>query len=104
LKRTTRALAVTVGTTALVTAGGAATASATTIIGFGNSAINNACTNIGAPIANGATTSGPGAATALLTAAPLGSPANQCGNLGLPTLIREDFGVDMVGTLDGGEA
>ncbi|WP_139140442.1 hypothetical protein [Streptomyces thermolilacinus] len=85
-------------------AAGSATASATTIIGFGNAAISNACTNIGAPTANGATASGPGAANALLAAVPLGSPASQCGNLGLPSVLREEAGVDVISTLDGGEA
>ncbi|WP_228978342.1 hypothetical protein [Streptomyces sp. DH12] len=101
-QRMARALAVTAGSAALVAAG-AAPASATTVIGFGNAAISNACTNIGAPIASGATASGPGAVNALLAAAPIGSPANQCGNLGLPSVLREDLGVDVVSTLDGGE-
>ncbi|MEV0990837.1 hypothetical protein [Streptomyces sp. NPDC049949] len=60
--------------------------SATTIIGFGNGAINNACTNSGtAGRTNGATTQAQGIGTALTAALPASAPANQCGNLGLQT-------------------
>lgn len=59
-------------------------ASATTITGFGNGAINNACANSGtAGRTNGVTTQAQGIGTALTAALPASAPANQCGNLGL---------------------
>ncbi|MCC9311086.1 hypothetical protein LN042_29155 [Kitasatospora sp. RB6PN24] len=59
-------------------------AGATTIIGFGNGAINNACANSGmAGRTNGATAQAQGIGTALAAALPVSGPANQCGNLGL---------------------
>ncbi|MGW7262402.1 hypothetical protein [Streptomyces sp. NPDC054842] len=61
---------------------GAAEASATTVIGFGNAAIDNACTNTGTATPRGATTAGPGALNALAVALPVGSPSNGCGDLG----------------------
>ncbi|WP_033037424.1 hypothetical protein [Streptomyces monomycini] len=78
-------------------------ASATSIIGFGNAAVGNTCANHGSPRADGATKQGSGAATALSVALPVGSPASQCGTLGLPTGLHEFAGVDVIGTLTGGE-
>ncbi|MFE9674683.1 hypothetical protein ACFYO5_11285 [Streptomyces sp. NPDC006259] len=68
--------------TVVLLAAGAVNASATTIIGFGNAASNNACTNTGAPTLRGATTAGPGVVNALNAAVPVGSPTNNCGGLG----------------------
>ncbi|MFH8411146.1 hypothetical protein ACH4FX_41210 [Streptomyces sp. NPDC018019] len=82
---------------------GAQPASATSIIGFGNAAVGNTCANHGGPRADGATRQGSGAAAALSAALPVGSPANQCGTLGLPTGLHEMGGVDVIGTLTGGE-
>lgn len=76
--------------TTAVLAATTTSASATSIIGFGNSAINNTCTNLHGSIANGATTNGPGSVTGLLAALPISGPANQCGNLGLPTEEAEE--------------
>lgn len=64
--------------------GAAGTASATTVIGLGNGASNNACSNLGGAAPHGATTSGPGVATGLRAGLPTSGPANQCGNLGVP--------------------
>lgn len=61
---------------------GASDAGATSVIGFGNSAIDNHCTNR-SPQAH-ATTASPGAGTSQSVGVLLGIPANQCGNLGLP--------------------
>ncbi|WP_207565690.1 hypothetical protein [Streptomyces sp. CA-256286] len=63
----------------------AAPAHATSIIGFGNGAVDNACTNraTGAT-ANAATMQGSGTAGGLRLAMPSLAPINQCGNLGLP--------------------
>ncbi|MDX2395216.1 hypothetical protein NJL88_35225 [Streptomyces sp. DK15] len=62
-------------------------ASATTIVGFGNGAVNNSCSNSGTVgRSNGATTQAQGIATALTVALPASGPANQCGNLGLQTV------------------
>ncbi|MEU2513935.1 hypothetical protein [Streptomyces syringium] len=87
-------------TSALV---GTKPASATSIIGFGNAAVGNACATHGSPRADGATKQGSGTAAALSVALPVGSPANQCGSLGLPTALHEIGGVDVIGTLTGGE-
>ena len=59
------------------------TASATSIIGFGNAASDNACTNIRAATAHGSGTAGGGLfnRTAVM---PANGPANQCGGLSLP--------------------
>ncbi|MEU7282740.1 hypothetical protein AB0A69_28765 [Streptomyces sp. NPDC045431] len=96
------------GALALLTAAGsllgiAAPASATSIIGFGNAAFDNACANIGGPRAGGATQQHSGIITGLGVAVPAGSPGNQCGTLGLPSVIHEMGGVDVIGTLTGGE-
>ncbi|MFD3752586.1 hypothetical protein ACFWVT_20570 [Streptomyces cyaneofuscatus] len=88
MKRTAQAVALAATAAALV-GGAAASASATTIIGFGNSASNNSCTNHGGTTAQGATTNGPGTVTGMLLALPGSGPANQCGNLGLPTELGE---------------
>lgn len=78
-------------------------AHATTIIGFGNGAFNNACANSGAGSRpNGASTQAQGIGTALTAALPASAPANQCGNLGLqavagsssPILYKVSGGVD----------
>ncbi|MEV7084108.1 hypothetical protein AB0N88_37085 [Streptomyces sp. NPDC093516] len=92
------------GALALLTAVSIATpASATSIIGFGNAAFDNACANIGGPRAGGATKQHSGIITGLGVALPASSPGNQCGTLGLPTILHEMGGVDVVGTLSGGE-
>jgi hypothetical protein len=97
----------TIGTLALLTTGIAALtaspASATSIIGFGNAAYDNACTNRGNAHAGGPTTQHSGSATGLGVALPANSPGNQCGTLGLPTILHEVGGIDMVGTFTGGE-
>jgi hypothetical protein len=96
------------GALALLTAassalGIAAPAGATTIIGFGNAAIDNACANIGGPRAGGATKQHSGIITGLAAALPASSPGSQCGTLGLPTALHEMGGVDVIGTVTGGE-
>ncbi|MET9432385.1 hypothetical protein [Streptomyces sp. NPDC003036] len=95
------------GALALLTAssalGIATPASATSIIGFGNAAFDNACVNIGGPRAGGATKQHSGIITGLGVALPASSPSNQCGTLGLPTGLHEMGGVDVIGTLTGGE-
>lgn len=77
----------TTATVALLIAGligtAAAPASATSVIGFGNAAYGNSCTNQGSATTQGATTGGPGAATGLAVAIPGSNPTNQCGDLGL---------------------
>lgn len=78
-------------------------AAATPVIGFGNAAFDNACANIGGPRAGGATKQHSGIITGLGVALPAGSPGNQCGTLGLPTVLHEEAGVDVVGDLAGGE-
>ncbi|MEU7136762.1 hypothetical protein [Streptomyces sp. NPDC046261] len=85
------------------TLAGTKPASATSIIGFGNAAVGNTCANHGSPRADSATKQGSGTATALGVALPVGSPANQCGTLGMPTALHEMGGVDVIGTLTGGE-
>jgi hypothetical protein len=96
------------GALALLTAASSALsiatpASATSIIGFGNAAYDNACANVGGPRASGATQQHSGIITGLGVALPASSPGNQCGTLGLPTILHEMGGVDMAGTLTGGE-
>ncbi|MEV3994031.1 hypothetical protein AB0J57_34655 [Streptomyces sp. NPDC049837] len=81
----------------------AAPASATSVIGFGNAAFDNACVNIGGPRTAGATKQHSGIITGLGVALPVGSPGNQCGTLGLPTILHEELGVDVMGTVTGGE-
>ncbi|MBW5423493.1 hypothetical protein GKQ77_18295 [Streptomyces sp. BG9H] len=93
---------------ALLTATGsalgiAAPASATSVIGFGNAAFDNACAALGGPSASGATTQHSGILTGLGAAVPAGSAGNQCGTLGLPTSLHEMGGVDVIGTVTGGE-
>lgn len=86
------ALAVlTTGFTALA----ATPASATTVIGFGNAAHDNACTNTGGARASGATARHSGTVGGLAVALPYSTPGNQCGNLGLPS---EDTASLLVGT------
>ncbi|MBC2878784.1 MULTISPECIES: hypothetical protein [Streptomyces] len=94
------------GATFLAAAGTLTTAtpaSATSVVGFGNATVGNACAEHGGPRADSTTRRGSGAASALGVALPIGGPANQCGSLGLPTALHEGFGVDAVGTLTGGE-
>ncbi|MEV5320071.1 hypothetical protein AB0K92_20830 [Streptomyces sp. NPDC052687] len=95
------------GVLALLTAGSVLTtatpAGATSVIGFGNAAYDNACANIGGPRAVGATERHSGILTGLGVASPAGSPGNQCGTLGLPTILHEMGGVDVMGTVTGGE-
>ncbi|MBZ4324239.1 hypothetical protein [Streptomyces huiliensis] len=78
-------------------------ASATSVVGFGNGTVGNACAEHGGPRAGGVTRRGSGAVTALGVALPVGSPSNQCGSLGLPTGMHEGAGVDAIGFLTGGE-
>jgi hypothetical protein len=96
------------GALALLVAAGsvlgiATPASATSVIGFGNAAFDNACVNIGGPRTGGATEQHSGIITGLGVALPASSPGNQCGTLGMPTVLHEELGVDVVGTLTGGE-
>jgi hypothetical protein len=97
----------TIGTLALLTTGIAALtaspASATSIIGFGNSAHDNACANHGGAHASGPTTQHSGSVGGPAVALPASSPGNQCGTLGLPTILHEMGGIDVMGTLTGGE-
>jgi hypothetical protein len=97
----------TIGALALLTTGIAALtalpAFATSVIGFGNAAYENACTNRGGAHAGGPTIQHSGGATGLGVALPVSSPGNQCGTLGLPSVLHEVGGIDMVGTLTGGE-
>ncbi|MFF5442714.1 hypothetical protein [Streptomyces achromogenes] len=83
--------------------GGAVPAGATSVIGFGNAAFDNVCANLGGPRAGGGTVRDGGGLSGLGVALPVGSPGNQCGSLGLPTALHEEFGVDAIGTLTGGE-
>ncbi|MEU2061656.1 hypothetical protein [Streptomyces sp. NPDC013455] len=78
-------------------------AAATSVIGFGDPAFGNACTNHGDPRAGGGTTRHSGTAAGLGVVLPVGSPGNQCGTLGLPTSLHEAGGIDVIGTLTGGE-
>ncbi|MEU6313774.1 hypothetical protein [Streptomyces sp. NPDC047014] len=62
-------------------------ASATSVIGAGNAAHDNNCTNKGArgEGANSSYSEGGGLLGGLAVALPASGPANQCGNLGLPS-------------------
>ncbi|MER7112521.1 hypothetical protein [Streptomyces sp. NPDC000229] len=96
------------GALALLTAASSALsiatpASATSVIGFGNAAFDNACANIGGPRAGGVTKQHSGIITGLGVALPASSPGNQCGTLGLPTIFHEMGDVDVMGTVTGGE-
>ncbi|MEV6048515.1 hypothetical protein [Streptomyces xanthochromogenes] len=55
------------------------------MIGFGNAAHDNACGNAGGSTAVGPVGQATGIASGLVAALPTSGPANQCGNLGLPT-------------------
>lgn len=83
----TRAASAGAVTVATIAAGWATStaASATSIIGFGNAALSNFCSNVGGSHSAGETTRGPGTVTGLVALVPLSGPTNQCGNLGLPT-------------------
>ncbi|MFF3431460.1 hypothetical protein [Streptomyces sp. NPDC002602] len=71
------------------TLGGASSASATSVIGFGNGAHDNACRNTGGSLAEAATTRVAGIVAGLAAAVPMSGPANQCGNLGLGSMVSE---------------
>ncbi|MCZ0207211.1 hypothetical protein OZK63_17500 [Streptomyces sp. UMAF16] len=86
-----------------VLGGGAVPAGATSVIGFGNAAFDNVCANLGGPHAGGGTVRSGGGLAGLGVALPVGSPGNQCGTLGLPTSLHEMGGIDMIGTVTGGE-
>ncbi|NSC25378.1 hypothetical protein FM076_31195 [Streptomyces albus subsp. chlorinus] len=89
---------------ATIGAVGAATpANATSVIGLGNAAFGNACADHGGSRADGATTRHSGLIGGLGAALPASSPAVKCGDLGLPTVLREEVGVDAVSELTGGE-
>ncbi|MEU4800474.1 hypothetical protein [Streptomyces sp. NPDC023327] len=62
-------------------------ASATSIIGFGNSASNNSCANQGGALASGHTAYVAGAVSALTAGLPVSNPTNQCGDLGFTALL-----------------
>ncbi len=66
---------------------GAAEAGATGIIGAGNGAFNNTCANHGDEVraAQGTTRHASGVASGLLAVQPTSGPANQCGDLGVPS-------------------
>ncbi|GGZ42694.1 chaplin family protein [Streptomyces poonensis] len=53
------------------------------IIGIGNAAFGNSCTNVGAAQSRGATTASAGAASGNVTQLPLNLQRNQCGNSGI---------------------
>lgn len=65
-------------------AGGAAT---TSVIGVGNAAFSNSCTNTTRLGSQGETTAQAGSLTGLNIAVPLTDPTNQCGTLGVPNRI-----------------
>ncbi|WP_228984387.1 hypothetical protein [Streptomyces sp. DH12] len=67
----------------------ATTAGATSVIGFGNSAHDNQCINIGSANVADAQHAGGGLVSSLL-ALPFSAPANQCGDLGLPKEDKAD--------------
>ncbi|MGI5347967.1 hypothetical protein ACQEU8_07185 [Streptomyces sp. CA-250714] len=97
-----RPLAVLATTIGVLSA--AAPANATSVIGFGNAAFNNACASLGGSRSDGATARNGGFIGGLGVALPASSPASQCGDLGLPTVLREEVGVDMISEGTGGEA
>lgn len=69
---------------------GAGPVSATTVIGAGNSAHDNTCTNASGPRPTAATARSGGVLQALGAAVPLTAPANQCGDLGAPKEDKAD--------------
>ncbi|MEV1093828.1 hypothetical protein [Streptomyces microflavus] len=66
-----------------------ASASATDIIGVGNSAHDNSCTNRGGPWTSAASGFAAGTVSDLIAAAPIAIPTNQCGGLGSPLIDQE---------------
>ncbi|GAA3015393.1 hypothetical protein GCM10010447_51360 [Streptomyces fulvorobeus] len=101
MTRTSRVLTVAAGTAALV-AGATASASATTIIGFGNGTFYNSCNNLGNATPKGATTAGPGTLNALATALPYSGPTNLCGDLS-GSLIKVDAPIGLYESAKFGE-
>ncbi|MER5778348.1 hypothetical protein ABT144_29445 [Streptomyces sp. NPDC002039] len=67
----------------------AAPAGATDVVGVGNSARDNHCTNHGGSAVSAATAYAAGVVSALAAAVPLSIPANQCGGLGAPLVDQE---------------
>ncbi|MEU9421129.1 hypothetical protein [Streptomyces sp. NPDC048272] len=67
----------------------ATSAGATDVVGVGNSAHDNHCTNRGGPLASAATAYAAGVVSALTAAVPLGIPTNQCGGLGAPLVDQQ---------------
>lgn len=68
--------------------GSAVPANATSIVGAGNSAHDNACSNAGsASQTTGPTTHAPGIVSSLAAAVPVSNPGNQCGDLGVPSMF-----------------
>ncbi len=75
----------------------AASAGATDVVGVGNRAHDNHCTNRGGPLASAATAYAAGLASALTAAVPLGIPTHQCGGLGAPLIDQEVNNVEQCG-------
>ncbi|WP_329448919.1 hypothetical protein OG906_38340 (plasmid) [Streptomyces sp. NBC_01426] len=67
----------------------ATSAGATDVVGVGNSAHDNRCTNQGGPPASAATAYAAGVVSALTAAVPPGVPTNHCGGLGAPLIDQE---------------
>ncbi|MFF4321231.1 hypothetical protein [Streptomyces sp. NPDC001568] len=67
----------------------AAPAGATDVVGVGNSAHDNHCTNRGRSVASAATAYAAGVVSALTADVPLSIPTNQCGGLGAPLVDQE---------------
>ncbi|MBK6043491.1 hypothetical protein [Streptomyces sp. MBT55] len=66
-------------------------AHATTVIGFGNSAHDNRCANQGEAKANGVTQRSSGTLQGWALELPGAGPTNQCGNLGLPYVPKNQI-------------
>ncbi|MFD3679425.1 hypothetical protein [Streptomyces sp. NPDC058613] len=79
----------------------AASAGATDVVGVGNSAHDNHCTNRGGPLASAATAYAAGVVSALTAAVPLSIATNQCGGLGAPLIDQEVQNVENCSALLG---
>ncbi|MFD3976359.1 hypothetical protein [Streptomyces cyaneofuscatus] len=87
-----------VASAALIPVALPAPASATDVIGIGNSAHDNRCANEGGARAFAPTGFAAGTVSDLVAAVPVAAPANQCGGLGSPLV---DVGVDNVANCSG---
>ncbi|MFD3682813.1 hypothetical protein [Streptomyces sp. NPDC058613] len=72
-------------------------AGATDVVGVGNSAHDNHCTNRGGSVASAATAYAAGVVSALTAAVPLSIPTNQCGGLGAPLIDQQSDNVVQCG-------